>query len=138
MQTSPYVNFVHFFSHHPLSKHAEKSSTKNSLDLEDQICRSVRSLFILTVSNIFLFYVDALYLIFNGSYRVQHVLSNKSPRREKYAFRIKTSQKNALLFYARGPKNYKDFMQIEIDYSRIKLKVNFGEDGMYGRVFNFL
>lgn len=116
---------------------------KNNLNLEVQICSSSKhttvSLYIhyfsLQFQIYFFFYVGALYLVFNGSYRVKHILSNKlSTPNEKYAFRIQTKQKNALLFYARGPNNYNDFMQIEINDARIKLKVNFGADGTYGYV----
>ena len=76
---------------------------------------------------IFFSFLAALELTFNGSYRVKYILSNRSNiRKEKYAFRIKTTQENALLFMARGPQNHNDLIQIEVKSWRIRLTVNFG------------
>ena len=67
----------------------------------------------------------------DGTFKVRHDFANKAPDEETYAFRIKTLQQNAVLFYARGPPNHADFYLIEIESSRLKMTINFGS--MHGK-----
>ena len=67
---------------------------------------------------------------------MKHTFTSRAPRIETYSFRIKTSQKNAVLFYAKGPSGGEDFTLIEIKSSYIWIKVNFGSDGRTGMLFS--
>ncbi|CAB3987316.1 neurexin-3-like isoform X1 [Paramuricea clavata] len=67
-----------------------------------------------------------LELTLDGTYKVKHRFTSRALNEEKYAFRIRTLQQNAILFYAGGPSNYGDFTLIEIKSSKLKVVVNFG------------
>jgi hypothetical protein len=77
-----------------------------------------------------------LELTLDGTYKMKHRFTSKAVVKEIYSFRIKTSQENAVLFYARGPPSYLDFTLIEIRSSNIKLVVNFGSLGGPGMLHN--
>lgn len=79
-------------------------------------------------SNYFHFsFQGALELSLDGTYKMRYHFVRRNSKRETYAFRIKTFQRDAILFYARGLPHLPDFMLIEIKSSRLHIVLNVGD-----------
>ncbi|XP_028402615.1 neurexin-3b-like [Dendronephthya gigantea] len=72
----------------------------------------------------------ALELKLDGTYKVMYTSLITNEDQDRYKFRVKTLQKDALLFYAKGATNTEDFLIIEIKSSKLRLVINFGEQGV--------